>query len=550
MQAEPQVLPSGRKRDPAVWHVLLILVVSASYESLFIHRGIGWLFDEGWPLYAAMQLHAGGVLYQDVSFIFPPGHLLSAWLAFGLDPPGIVLARVFYAGFNLALGVAMYFLARRLMRPSFALFGVLLLAIAAPRSHISHLVFGYRYLVFSVLVLLAFARRLDLDASDAARAFRWMLLAGIGAGVMLWFRLTPAFAVSCAIAVGVLANAPDARTCLRDWSAYGLGLAIVLVPVLAWFASTVGLDALWREVVVRPVVMTDVQSLPSLPFSWLPEGGSRRDLFRWFIAAQHRFYGVMYVVYIVGPCWLWVQARRRGTPFRQTLLLATAVWGGIYLLRSLGRADDHHLMSALPPACLILAHGADRVAAAVGARSGAPEWTRRLVALAACTLLLLGWAYAQRVDLFLTSTYRGEAPLTSTGGAIRIKSTRTARSVDRVVRVIRETTGPQDPILDLSAAPLFYVLTERFGPGQADVVSPGIFLDEAEERAFVDRLALRPPAAVIFPLVDFDGMPERGIERTAPRVVAWVRANYREHRVIDRYAILLPKPPPQRPERR
>ena len=36
-----------------------------------------------------MRLHDGGTLYDDVFFVFPPGHLLSAWIAYALDPPGV-----------------------------------------------------------------------------------------------------------------------------------------------------------------------------------------------------------------------------------------------------------------------------------------------------------------------------------------------------------------------------------------------------------------------------------------------------------------------------
>ena len=67
-----------RQRDPLVWHLLLVLAVSAAYESLFLHHGLN-VIDEGWPLYAAMRLHDGGTLYQDVFFVFPPGHALPAW---------------------------------------------------------------------------------------------------------------------------------------------------------------------------------------------------------------------------------------------------------------------------------------------------------------------------------------------------------------------------------------------------------------------------------------------------------------------------------------
>ena len=130
-------------RDALFWHILLILAVSGSYELLFVHHGIGWLYDEGWPLYAAMQLHEGGVLYEDVFFLFPPGQLLPAWIAYALDPPGVILARSIYAGFTVAACVAVYLLGRKLMRPGFALLAALLVAVAAPRSHLVHVLFVF-----------------------------------------------------------------------------------------------------------------------------------------------------------------------------------------------------------------------------------------------------------------------------------------------------------------------------------------------------------------------------------------------------------------------
>ncbi len=146
-------------RKPLWWHLVLLLAVSIGFESLFLHHGLN-RYDEGWPLYAAMRLHRGGVLYQDAFFAFPPGHVLPAWIAYGLDPPGVVLARTLYAGFNVALSIGVYLLGRRLMPVSFALLGALLLGVGAPCSHLYQLLFGYRYLVFSVLALLAFSVQL------------------------------------------------------------------------------------------------------------------------------------------------------------------------------------------------------------------------------------------------------------------------------------------------------------------------------------------------------------------------------------------------------
>ena len=262
--------------NPLWWQVPLLLVVSAAVQSMFIDYGINRL-DECWPLYAAMQMHAGGVLYDDVLWVFPPGHVLPAWLATKFAPPGFKLARLIYSGFDVALVLSVLFLARRIMPSSFAFLAALLLAFAAPRSHFYQLLFGYRYLVLTVLVLLAFARRLD------TKDVRWMFAAGVAAGVALFFRLTPVFAVSCGVGVAVMAASTDWRRWFRDWTAYALGLLVVMVPVLAWFEWTVGIPKLWHEVLVHPLGM--LQPLPPPPIE-IVNWSNRISIHRWFVAVQ------------------------------------------------------------------------------------------------------------------------------------------------------------------------------------------------------------------------------------------------------------------------
>jgi 4-amino-4-deoxy-L-arabinose transferase-like glycosyltransferase len=224
LMAEHGPSPAASSRQLA-WHLLLITAVSAGFEAAFLHSGLN-PYDEGWPLYAAMQLHDGGVLFRDVFFVFPPGHLLAAWIAYAIDPPGIIAARTIYAGFNVLLCISMYLLGRRLMPPGFALLGALLLAVAAPESHLFHYHFGYRYLAIGVLALLAFAKRVESEDS------RWLLISGMLTGVALCFRLTPAFSVGVAVGVGVVLLDRDWRRWLRDWSLFAAGIALIAVPAI------------------------------------------------------------------------------------------------------------------------------------------------------------------------------------------------------------------------------------------------------------------------------------------------------------------------------
>ena len=70
---------------------------------------------------------------------------------------------------------------------------------------------------------------------------------------------------------------------------------------------------------------------------------------------------------------------------------------------------------------------------------------------------------------------------------------------------------------------------------------PGTFLDEAEERAFVARLDQSPPQMVLWPPGDFDQIPERGIERAAPHLVAWVRERFERSGAGPFYHLLVPR---------
>jgi hypothetical protein len=112
--------------------------------------------------------------------------------------------------------------------------------------------------------------------------------------------------------------------------------------------------------------------------------------------------------------------------------------------------------------------------------------------------------------------------------------------------MLRDLTEPGDTILDLSAAPIFHVLTGRPGPGYFDIVIPGTFLDGEEERAFVERLEASPPALVVAAMKPFDEMRSRAVSVTAPLVARWLRSNYRIDHVRGDYKLWVPREPAER----
>jgi hypothetical protein len=531
--------PSPDPKQAARWHLPLLLLVSAGFESLFFRHGMNRL-DEGWPLAAAHGLLAGGTLYRDVFFVFPPGHLMPAWLGAVLDPPGLLLARALYLGFDVAAVLGLYLLGRRVMPPGYALFGALLLAIGAPASHLKQLLFGYRYLVFSMLALLAFARRLDAGPAvpPDAGPRRWTFVAGLAIGVGALFRLTPALATAGAIALGMLAWDPRPRAWLMEGLVFAAGIAAVVAAPLLLGLARLGPEVLYTELVLRPVSMVDLQSLP-VPGLSPPDEWTRRTLRAWFVAVQFRGFALLYAAYLAVLGVGLLRSLRRREPFRHVFLLTLVIWGAVYFTRSLGRSDEPHLDSALPPACLLLGHAASQLRRI---RWPASAGVRRAWRNGVCVAVFCAIAFLQGSDFIAHPDQRGRSPFHSTGDRVISSHPLVAIAVDWTVEHIQRWTRPDDVVLDLSASPLLLVLAGRRGPGGNDLVMPGTFLDEAEERAFLDRLIAHPPALVIWPTLPFDHRPARSVANSAPRVVAWVREHYEERDHRGRFALWAPRP--------
>jgi hypothetical protein len=536
---------SSARSSSTAWHLLILLAISVGWEWLFLHAGLNKL-DEGWPLYAAKRLHEGATLYRDVLFVFPPGHLLPAWIAYALDPPGVIGARLIYDAFNVSACLFVYLLGRRVMPAPFAFLGALLLAVAAPRSHLYHLLFGYRYVVFSLLALLAFSRRLD------GRGVRWMFVAGLCAGMGLLFRLTPAAAASGAIGVGILLASPDPRTWLRDGALFAAGLLAVALPVAFWLAHGVGFETLWREILVRPMVMTEEQSLP-IPALTVPHGWDRSRMRNWFAALQFRLWAVLFLGYAVALGTHAVRSLLRRESSPRALLVAIAVWGGIYFSRTLGRSDLPHLDSALPPVCLLVAHLFYTATRRFGARAedgGAadravfaePEGRWRMTLFGVAGAVFAAWIFVSRSDLFLPQDRRGHLPVQSLAGATKLPRGKAtiAQGIDWSILSILRWSRPGETVLDLTASPLFHVISNRNGPGVSDPLIPGTFITDEEEIRYVEALQRTPPAVVLRPERPFDRDPERTIERIAPRVAAWVDEHYRVREARAGYILMLP----------
>jgi hypothetical protein len=506
------------------WHLPVLVVACAVYESLFIYHGVN-IVDEGWPLYAAKRWLEGAPLFSDAFFVFPPGHLLPSVAGLLLDPPGLVVSRSIYAFFQIAAAVGIYLFGRRVMPPGFALFGALLIGLATPRSHLAHHVFGYRYMAFSLISMLLFAWRLE----GGKRSL--LVWAGLACGIGFCVRLD-SLAAAAAIGVGTLVTARSWREAVEDGLLFGAGALLAIVPVALWVLAEAGAESAWLEIFVRPVEMTRLQSLP-MPTLVPPEQWVQPLIARWFSAIQFRLFILLYLAYAVAVTRAWWQARRRGEPPADPLLLTLVVFGAAYFTRTLGRSDEAHLDSALPPAYLLLAHALWR----------ASVWARvppRLVTVG-LVLFFAGWTYMLGT-VFVLRSERGTRPLVFAKGEIRTRDGWGGRSIDWVVAEMLRRTRPGDIVLDLTSSPMVHVLADRNGPGGADIIMPGTFLDAEEERVFIERLERNPPKLVLWPAKPFDRhSSDRRFAVFQPVLADWVRTRYAPGPKFARFRLMVPK---------
>lgn len=521
-----------QSRQPFALHLLLIVGLSCIFESLFIYYGLNPI-DESWPINTIRNMDAGRALYQEVLWVFPPGHLSGAWLGYHLSPPGYLVSRVFNAGFAVLLCVGLYFLGRRIMPARFALLAALLTAVAAPDSHLMHNLFGYRYMIFSVLALIAFARRIETDD------IRWLTLAGLLLGFGAAFRLGPVFAAGCGLGVAIMAMHRDPRQWLRDWGALGLGVLVVFVPLLGWAALTVGIDVIWRELVSRPALMLELQSLP-FPALDFPDFGDRVKIRQWFVSLQFRIIWVLYIGYLAALAYHFIRAWRADRAFAHPLLVAVWLWGGIFFVRSLTRSDEAHLDSVIPPVLLLAAHGLYSVVGRINCVRSQRDERRAWVEGGVIASALAVWVMLLGTDMYFPYARRGGVPIQSLGGRIEVSETKQAKLTDLVVRRLK-LTSPDAKILDLTASPVYLLLADRQGYLGYDLVMPGTFITDAEEQGFLAQIQRDPPDLVIWSKPPFDRDPAKSMHITAPKITAWILARYQMWGLERRHYLMGPK---------
>ena len=472
----------------------------------FLHGPI-W-GDEGFLALGAERVLQGQIPNRDFVSLQPPLSFYVVAAAFAAFGTNLVVLRSLGLALALAVGLAGYALALRYARPATAALATAPLAVCglALQKYVPFAVwFGVLFSLLAGALLLAAARRGRLA---------WAAAAGVCTALALLSRHDQGFYLCLASALFLAlrglargkaplppdpmeAADPGARPLGLAWLA---GLGTASLPPLALWLATGSFAPAFEQLVVFPLTRyaeTSAIEWPGLGArgAWLPTlfyyaplaaiAGLAVDCVRRFRAR--------------GPA----DARLAERGF---LLVLTA----LFYAQVATRSDLFHLVIALPPCFVALAHGFESLRGAL----------RRRFSDAAAIGLLIGLSGALiglTAPHFLAPLEEDARPVDVPRGGVWLSEFE-AQRIERLARFAARRVPEDASVLALPYQPIVNFLLDRRSPTRWLYLWPGDQTQVDHARLIAEAEA-DPPALVIL------DRPER-LRGYAPELVAWVEARY------------------------
>jgi len=525
--------PTRTERLDLLLYVLLAattLLVWAPLASVGLN-----LADEGWLVTAVDRLIEGERLYTDIYRSYAPGLYWFFAGIFAVSDADLSMSRWVFLGGLLLIVLGTFRLARSLA-PAWAAFAVALLPIflRAP-THKTFVPLCYLASLLLCRVLV-----------ENPRSGRMLFGAGIGFGVVGLFR--------------------------QEAAAFGLLIGLVsLVVVARRSTADSSVPSIFRRDVVPLALGVAAPWIPAIAILWLD--GSLVDAFEQLVLAGARGNAAMFLPFpdpsriITGPdrleaslfylpglatlvggllCW---RAWTRDPHSSEAILLGQ--WTAMALLAHgifSSRTDLAHLLQALTPTTLILAHAAGW---AIRPNADSPRTISRGVAIAVGAWLLLSVIMVSDLPRQY-ALLRESAPYTVRGSVVRLDPSE-VETLTALDRAIRDATEPEHAIFVAPYSPGIYHLCGRRNPSRHDAVLPGYASAEIQAE-IIDALDESGARLVVLERIDYDGRPERRLGAYAPELVAHIRGNFEPLTRIGGFTLLKrrfdpPDETPQRPRR-
>ncbi|MCB0055566.1 MAG: hypothetical protein M9936_18885 [Caldilinea sp.] len=358
-QAQPADASSARREVMSGALVGALLAAGAVLIALAIKTPLN-PYDEGLALVGGMRVLHGDVPLRDYWAIYPPGQSYVLAALFGVAGENVLVERVYDTLVRVLLALVIYLVSARVLRSwRWALAPYLAAAVLLASATF------YGYAVFPALLCGFAALLLGFIYVDRDK-LRWLVGAGLLAGVTVFFRLDLGFYTAASIGVLLILTwllPPEGdvawgdrtrRLMLAVLAAAGPALLLVLV-FYGYLGSVAGFSTMVENLLVFPATtFRAVRHLPYPPLIpdwsiWSGEGSIDVRLDR-MLSDYLRFY-IPLLVYVLSSALLVVSAVRAGRGGRRfartdSMAAALVVFGAGMFVQALSRYDEIHVLPA------------------------------------------------------------------------------------------------------------------------------------------------------------------------------------------------------------
>jgi 4-amino-4-deoxy-L-arabinose transferase-like glycosyltransferase len=488
------------------------------------------LCDEGFLAYGATQVMNGQVPNRDFVSLQPPLSFYTSAAVFKLFGTSLVSLRTLGLCFYILIALLVYGISRNIT-------GRILSFLAAISATIIGMpLFNFvPYAVWHGILATLIAVFLFMRAMANGRRL-WAFLAGLATAAAILSRHDQGLYLVAAVLIYVWAakhanytitDKPHIGRMLGFWAA---GTLAIMLPLVVYWLVCGAAPYMFKQLVV--FLLTRYAKTSSLPMPvFHPELPLRENI----IVVM--FY-LPLVVCALAAIWIVKTLIRRRFRMEHAGIGFLLIISLLFYLQVLTRSDLHHLVITLPPFFILCAWCTDALVQTIGnaiekrlIRRNLPasRGPKTAVLLTVGTFIVLLLLYMKSSFMDTLETYRTVLPLNR--GGVRLEP-EYVQSLSSIVKVIQSNTEPNDAILCLPYAPMFYFLSDRRNPTQWNYFWPGDQTVE-DHLTFVKQAKNDPPAIVIT-------IDSNWVQVNAPVIYDYIIANYKVAHDLDPITIYLP----------
>gem|GEM_PF-1222605 len=520
MTAKPK-LPAG---DIFCCLLIITLCLAIGLPRYLINIDLG---DEGFLAYSAVRVMDGQVPNRDFVSLQPPLSFYTLAAVFKLFGTSLAALRTLGLCFYILIALLIYGISRNIT-------GRILSFLAA----ISAAMIGmplFNFVPYAVWHgILATLIAVFLFMCAMANGWRlWAFLAGLATAAAILFRHDQGLYLMAAVLIYVWAAKhvnynitykPYIGRILGFWAA---GILAIMLPSVVYWLVCGSASYMFEQLIV--FLLTRYAKTSSLPMPiFYPE-----------LPLPENIIVVMFylplIVCVLTAIWIVKTLIRQRFRMEHAGIGFLLVISLLFYLQVITRSDLHHLVIALPPFFILCAWCTDTLV-----RNTIEKWHIRyglpasrspknavFMTVGMLTILFLLYMKSSFIDTI--NICRTVLPLNRGGIWLELGHVQTTTSIIKAIQFYAE---PNDAILCLPYAPMYYFLSDRHNPTRWNYLWSGDQTVE-DHLALVEQAKKDPPKVIITTKIDW-------VQANAPVIYDYIMANYKVVHDLDPITIYLP----------